>query len=140
LTHDLSRRVAGRLTPSSLSPERTPMSPTTTLTKDPAEALQGHCLYIDGRRVSATSGGRHRHVNPATGKVQAEVALAGPAEIDRAVQSARAARATWRAVPPLEKVRILMRCADMLAAASDEIGLLVSLETGQPYKPGPGAG
>ena len=49
------------------------MSATTTLLKDPAAALQGHGLYIDGKRVSNTSGGKHRHVNPATGQVQAEV-------------------------------------------------------------------
>ena len=113
---------------------------TATLEKNPADMLQGHGLYIDGQRQARSGGGSHRHVNPATGKAQAEVALAGPADIDRAVESARQARAVWRAVPPNEKARILSRCAELMEGAAQELAALNALETGMPVRGGGGLG
>jgi aldehyde dehydrogenase (NAD+) len=105
-----------------------------SLTKDPVELLKGHGLYIDGERVGSTSAGAHQHINPATGKVQAQVALAGPDDVDRAVRSACAARASWRAVPPNQKARILARTADLIDEKSEELNILNALETGQPFR------
>jgi len=110
------------------------------LLKDPTRLLTGHGVYIDGQRLSRSSGGVHAHVNPATGKVQAEVALAGAQEIDQAVASARAAFPIWRATPPQEKARVLLRFADLLQAAQPEIAVLAALESGVPVAGGGGMG
>ncbi|MET0987724.1 MAG: aldehyde dehydrogenase family protein, partial [Steroidobacteraceae bacterium] len=107
------------------------------LPKNPTDLLQAHGLYIDGERVTRASG-VHEHINPATGQVQAAIALAGPADVDRAVQSARAARAAWRAVPPNEKGRILFKFADLFQAALPEIATLAALECGSPLVVGAG--
>ena len=54
----------------------------------------GH--FIDGKRVPGRSGRSAEVFNPATGEVQARVALASAAELDEAVASA--ARATSAAI------------------------------------------
>ncbi|HWC64624.1 MAG TPA: aldehyde dehydrogenase family protein, partial [Thermoanaerobaculia bacterium] len=48
-------------------------------------------LWIDGRFVPALSGKRFATTNPATGEVLAEVAQAGPEDLDLAVAAARRA-------------------------------------------------
>jgi aldehyde dehydrogenase (NAD+) len=48
-------------------------------------------LLIGGELLADGSGGTHEHRNPASGQIQRSVPLAGPAEIDRAVRSAREA-------------------------------------------------
>lgn len=45
-----------------------------------------HDLFIDGQWVAAQSGERLSTVNPATEAVIAEVASAGPVDVDRAVR------------------------------------------------------
>lgn len=46
-------------------------------------------LYIDGRYTDAMSGETFETINPATGKVICTVQVAGRADVDRAVQSAK---------------------------------------------------
>jgi aldehyde dehydrogenase (NAD+) len=53
-------------------------------------------LLIDGAVLTSGSSGTYEHRNPATGQVQQSMPLAGPAEIDRAVRSAREAFDGWR--------------------------------------------
>jgi len=106
---------------------------------DRTALLRNHGLFIDGART-AGRGGVHAHINPATGQPQAEVALAGPDDVDAAVRSARSAFRTWRAVPAQEKSRILFRCADLLQDAGDELGTLLALETGAPFASARGGG
>ena len=59
----------------------------------------GH--YIGGRSVVGDSGRFADVFNPALGEVSGRVALAGPAEVDRAVAAATAAWRAWAATPPL---------------------------------------
>ena len=49
------------------------------------ELLSSHYLLIGEERVTRTDSDRFAHVNPATGKVQADVVMAGIEEVDRAV-------------------------------------------------------
>ena len=58
----------------------------------------GH--FIGGKRVAGTSGRTSNVYNPATGEVQATVALASEAEMDAAVQNAKAAQPKWAATNP----------------------------------------
>jgi aldehyde dehydrogenase (NAD+) len=53
-------------------------------------------LRIGAERLTTGSGGVHRHVDPTTGRVDADVPLAGVDEVDRAVQVAHAAYLDWR--------------------------------------------
>ncbi|MBM2577713.1 CoA-acylating methylmalonate-semialdehyde dehydrogenase [Jannaschia sp. Os4] len=88
----------------------------------------GH--HIDG---AATAGsGREADVfNPATGEVQATVALASKAEVDRAVEIAAAAQPAWAATNPQRRARVLMRFVDLLNRDMDKLAEALSREHGK---------
>jgi aldehyde dehydrogenase (NAD+) len=101
-------------------------------------AAQG--LLIGGGRVAQTTGGHYAHHNPTTGQVQAEVPLAGAADVEQAVAAARAALPGWRAMPADRRAKILHRLADLLEKHSERSGIISALENGNPVAGlGPGA-
>lgn len=70
--------------------------------------------------------------DPAHAETVASRAHAASAEVvGRAVATARAAAAAWRAVPYDERARRLRRVADEIAARRVELAAVVSLETGK---------
>jgi acyl-CoA reductase-like NAD-dependent aldehyde dehydrogenase len=73
-------------------------------------------------------------VNPATELVVASVPGAGPPEADAAVERAAAAYASWRAVAPRDRARLLRRVADAVDAAREELALLETRNTGKPIR------
>ena len=54
-------------------------------------------LLIGGDRITSTESS-HEHIFPATGRPNATVALAGAADVDRAVSAARDAQRQWTAL------------------------------------------
>jgi aldehyde dehydrogenase (NAD+) len=72
-------------------------------------------------------------INPATGDIIGKVPDATPADVDRAVASARASfeDKRWRGKDPSEKERILWRWADTIEAHKDELAALESMENGK---------
>ena len=65
---------------------------------------------IDGTEV-VTGGGMHPIVNPATGEIVAEYALATPQDVDVAVASARKALPGWSTATPVERATVLAKLA-----------------------------
>lgn len=89
--------------------------------------------WIDGAPV-ATAGERHRVINPATGAVVAELALATPADVDAAVASARTALPGWSTATPAERSAVLAKLAELVDAhAGDMVAEEVS-QTGKPVR------
>jgi acyl-CoA reductase-like NAD-dependent aldehyde dehydrogenase len=99
-----------------------------------ATLLPGDRLLVGGEWMPGAGTERRTHVNPATGRPLAEVALAGPAEIDAAVAAAHAAFPAWRRTAPGVRRDTLSRLAETIAAHADELAALVTLEMGQPYR------
>ena len=93
-------------------------------------AAQGH-LIGDRWRVG-DGGGTYAHRYAATGQVQAEVGLAGPADVDAAVDAARSAQPEWAAADPGERAAVLSRLADLLEGNADEAAELAALDNGTP--------
>ncbi|TKK90052.1 aldehyde dehydrogenase [Herbidospora galbida] len=60
-------------------------------------------------------------INPATEQVLADVELADPAEVDRAVEKARRAYPTWKNVAPGERARLLRRFAALVEEHAEEL-------------------
>lgn len=87
--------------------------------------------WIDGAPVS-TAGPTQAVINPADGETVAEYALAQPADVDRAVASARAAFPGWAGATPAERSAVLATLARLADGASDE---LVAEEVAQCGKP-----
>jgi succinate-semialdehyde dehydrogenase/glutarate-semialdehyde dehydrogenase len=69
---------------------------------------------------------------PGGGPLLAEVAAAGPAEVDRAVRAAGAAQREWAATPPLERAEALAAYAAAVDAAQPALAELVAAEVGKP--------
>jgi betaine-aldehyde dehydrogenase len=72
--------------------------------------------------------------NPATGERLAELPVAGPAEVEKAVQAARAAQPGWAALAGAERARILRRAAGILRDRNDELAALETRDTGKPIQ------
>ncbi len=89
----------------------------------------GH--WINGKLVAGTSGRFTDVYNPATGEVQARVALATTAELDAAVAAAAAAQPVWAATNPQRRARVMMKFGDLINAHMDELAELVAREHGK---------
>jgi malonate-semialdehyde dehydrogenase (acetylating)/methylmalonate-semialdehyde dehydrogenase len=87
--------------------------------------------FIGGKEVAGTSGRFSDVYNPATGEVQAKVALASKAELDAAVKVAAEAFKTWSAVTPLQRARVMFRFKDLLEENMDKMAAIVTAEHGK---------
>ncbi|MCF2527648.1 aldehyde dehydrogenase family protein [Yinghuangia soli] len=72
------------------------------------------------------------HVNPATGRVQAQVAIAGPEDVDEAVAAARAAQRVWRATRVDLRRDALLRLAGLVRRDAGRFAALLTLEAAVP--------
>lgn len=93
-----------------------------------------HQLFIAGRFVDAESGETLATLNPHDNSTIAEVALAGAADVDKAVAAATRAFPAWSRMAAADRGRILLRLADLIEANADELARLESLDTGHPIK------
>ena len=93
-----------------------------------------HQLFIDGRFVDAESGETMATLNPHDNSVIAEVALAGRADIDKAVAAAKRAFPAWSRLSGADRGRILLKLADLIEANTEELARLESLDTGHPLR------
>jgi aldehyde dehydrogenase (NAD+) len=91
-------------------------------------------LFIDGAFDAAKDGTAFKTVNPATEEVLAEVAMAGPEDVDRAVAAARRAFGPWSALAGSERAKYLFRIARIIQERSRELAVLESLDNGKPIK------
>ena len=87
--------------------------------------------WVGGRTTSGSSG-RHAPVwNPATGAQQAEVVLAGAADVGVAVAAANEAFASWSQASLSARGRILFAFRELVNLHIDELAQLVSVEHGK---------
>jgi aldehyde dehydrogenase (NAD+) len=95
-------------------------------------------LRIGGERLISGAGGTFEHVDPCTGQVDAIIPLAGPADIDHAVQKSQEVFMAWRDSKPGERRRLLLRLADLIDIRSEEFTRRGVLDIGMPVSVGPG--
>ncbi|RFZ88982.1 methylmalonate-semialdehyde dehydrogenase (CoA acylating) [Shinella sp. WSJ-2] len=89
----------------------------------------GH--FIHGKQVPGTSGRTANVFNPATGEVQAQVALANDADLQAAIDSALSAQPKWAATNPQRRARVFMKFVELLNKHMDELAVLISKEHGK---------
>jgi len=68
----------------------------------------------------------------ATGEKLADIADAGEAEMQTAVQAAKAAFESWSAMPAIERSKLLRNWFTLMTERSDELAELMTLEQGKP--------
>jgi acyl-CoA reductase-like NAD-dependent aldehyde dehydrogenase len=98
---------------------------------------ESHGLLIDGEHVPAADGRTFATFDPATARPLAEVADAGTADVDAAVQAAiRAGEpgAEWRRWRPRDRGRAIARLAALVEERADTFAELESLDNGKPLK------
>jgi acyl-CoA reductase-like NAD-dependent aldehyde dehydrogenase len=90
--------------------------------------------FIDGGWAAPASKEYFGSIDPATGQVFAEVARGRAEDVDRAVNAARRASATWRKVEASERGRILHRISARILKEMGELARLETLDTGFPLR------
>lgn len=91
-------------------------------------------LFIGGRFVDAESGETLPTLNPHDNSVITEVAMAGPADVDKAIKAARAALPKWSRMAAMDRGHLLLKLADAIDAHAEELARLESLDTGHPLR------
>lgn len=93
-----------------------------------------HQLFIGGAFVNAESGETLTTLNPHDNSAIIDVAMAGKADIDKAVAAASGAYPKWSALGASERGRILLKLADKIEENAEELARLESLDTGHPLR------
>jgi betaine-aldehyde dehydrogenase len=89
-------------------------------------------MFIGGEWTDASDGNTREILSPATGDAIAEVPEGTAADVDRAVAAARKAYdETWSDATPGERMRALLKMADIVEEHGDEIGRLESENVGK---------
>src|SRR3954454_6957835 len=111
----------------------------TTTTQEP---LAGHDqdpivrdkLYIGGEWVSPSGDGTLEVIDSTTEQVMGRVPEGTAADVDRAVDAARAAFEVWSQVPAFDRAQACLAIGMNLAERGEEIAALVSREVGMPIE------
>jgi betaine-aldehyde dehydrogenase len=87
-------------------------------------------LYIGGQWVAPDGDASFVSINPSNMEKLATVPSAGDADVDRAVQAAKAAFKEWSRVPIKERARCLERLADRIEENADALALIDAVDSG----------
>ena len=97
-----------------------------------AVATREYGLFIGGESSEAAGGDVRELAEPATGEPLARAALAGEADVDRAVEAARGALdGDWGKTPGTERARLLHALADAIVANRAELAELEARNVGK---------
>jgi aldehyde dehydrogenase (NAD+) len=91
-------------------------------------------LFVGGEWVEPRSGEWFTTISPADEEPLAEVAHAGPEDVEAAVAAAREAFRPWAALSGSDRAKYLFRIARILQERSREFAVLESLNGGKPIK------
>ncbi|WP_313285312.1 CoA-acylating methylmalonate-semialdehyde dehydrogenase [Corynebacterium vitaeruminis] len=89
--------------------------------------------HFVGGQTTAESARQGDVLNPATGKVQAQVSLASKAEVDACIDNAREAQRAWGAMNPQRRIRVINKWLQLIHENQDELARLITLEHGKTY-------
>jgi aldehyde dehydrogenase (NAD+) len=91
-------------------------------------------LFIDNEFTPSLAGGEIEVLSPADDTVVARVAEGRAEDVDRAVAAATAAAPGWGRTSATERGRLLLRLADAIDCASDQLAELETRITGHPIR------
>jgi len=90
--------------------------------------------YIHGQYIANDSGETFEVINPATGQVSYLVETATESVQQAAIDSAKKGFATWSAMTPMERSRILLKAVALLRERNDDLAAGEVLDTGKPWQ------
>jgi malonate-semialdehyde dehydrogenase (acetylating)/methylmalonate-semialdehyde dehydrogenase len=102
-----------------------------TETIEAPAALKQINHWIGGKPVAGASGRKGPVYNPATGRQTGEVDFATPADVDRAVQAAKAAFPAWREVSLAKRAELFFRIRELVHDRREEVARILTSEHGK---------
>src|SRR3954451_19982468 len=102
--------------------------------RDVVSLRERYGLFVGGEWVEPRSGEWFATIAPRDEEPLAEVAQAGPEDVEAAVAAAREAFEPWAALPGAERAKYMFRIARILAERSREFAVLESLNGGKPIR------
>ena len=87
--------------------------------------------FIDGRFIDPVSGRWFDKIDPAIGRVVAQVPDGDGRDVDAAVEAAARAFPRWSRTPAAERARLLLSIADRIDANLDRLALAESIDGGK---------
>ncbi len=91
-------------------------------------------LWIGGREAAPRGGESFPVRNPATGRTAARAALAGGADVERAVEAARKGFLAWSRLGPRDRAARLFEFARVVRQNLRELAEIETLNTGKPIR------
>jgi acyl-CoA reductase-like NAD-dependent aldehyde dehydrogenase len=91
-------------------------------------------LWIGGRPTTSVAGQVEEDRSPSTGELLARVHVAARADVDRAVEAARAGQPEWARMPIVERARRIKELGRRVAARAEELGRLDARDGGTPIR------
>ena len=88
-------------------------------------------LYIGGKFVSSSDGGRFDVIDPATGSVLASVADGTEQDATSAVDAAADAAADWANTPPRERSELLRKAFGLMTERAERLAQVITSENGK---------
>ncbi|WP_028708061.1 CoA-acylating methylmalonate-semialdehyde dehydrogenase [Propionicicella superfundia] len=89
--------------------------------------------WIDGAPYEGNPVGRHPVENPATGEAEAELLMAGPEDLDHAVEVAARAQREWAKAPLSQRTEVMFRMRQLVLDHQEELAELIVAEHGKNY-------
>lgn len=100
-----------------------------------SEAWRLPLLYLDGRRIRATNANSSEDIDvkqPSTGVTLTTLRSASGEDVDRAVESAKAAFSKWSQLSGLERGKVLHRASRLLRKYREDIAKVEVHDNGKP--------
>ncbi len=91
-------------------------------------------LFINGKFVAPKSRKHFDSISPRNEEKLCEIALAGPADVDAAYQSAANAFKTWNKLPGADRGKYLFRIARLLQDRAREFAVAETIDGGKPIR------
>src|SRR5919106_6343831 len=79
----------------------------------------------------------HQTITPIDGSVYAEFELAGPADIDAALDRAVRAQRSWKIVPVGERAALCRRAVELMVARAGQLATELTWQMGRPLAQSP---
>ena len=92
--------------------------------------------FINGQFQSSKSGNTFETINPATGKVIANIAACNSEDVDHAVTKAREAfdQGHWSKLHPSERKQALIKLSKLIKRNIQELAVMESIDSGKPIR------
>jgi len=87
--------------------------------------------FIDGKWQPSANKETYEVINPATEEIIGKASKASPADVDKALKSAKKGFEVWKKIRPWERSKIIRKVADEIRKKSKVLAKWMTLETGK---------